>query len=124
MTDLQPLLDRSRYTDEEWEYASSGRCDWETATYPRLERCGSRPNRGRSTGTAPSTMSRHASRLGTGAETMTAAPPIAARRRSIVHGFNILCCRPSSPGTYVGKHSRYAQASSMATAQTGPVRLW
>jgi hypothetical protein len=37
---LQPLLDRSRYTDEEWEYASSGRCDWEVATYPRLERCG------------------------------------------------------------------------------------
>jgi hypothetical protein len=40
MSDLQPLLDRSRYTDEEWEYASSGRCDWEVATYPSLERCG------------------------------------------------------------------------------------
>jgi hypothetical protein len=40
MVELMPLLDRSRYTDEEWEYASSGRCDWEVATYPRLERCG------------------------------------------------------------------------------------
>lgn len=40
MSDLQPLLDRSRYSDEEWEYASSGRCDWETANYPRLRRCG------------------------------------------------------------------------------------
>ena len=40
MTALQPLVDRSRYTDEEWEYASSGRCDWETATYPHLTRCG------------------------------------------------------------------------------------
>jgi hypothetical protein len=37
---LQPLLARNRYTDEEWEYASAGRCDWVVATYPRLERCG------------------------------------------------------------------------------------
>jgi hypothetical protein len=44
--ELQPLLDRSRYTDEEWAFASSGRCDWETATYPHLTRCGkpSSPN--------------------------------------------------------------------------------
>lgn len=28
MSDLQPLLDRSRYTDEEWQYATSGRCGW------------------------------------------------------------------------------------------------
>ncbi len=40
MTALQPMLDRSRYSDEEWEYASSGRCDWETANYPSLQRCG------------------------------------------------------------------------------------
>lgn len=40
MTDLQPLLDRNRYSDEEWEYASSGRCDWEIANYPNLQRCG------------------------------------------------------------------------------------
>lgn len=39
---LQPLLDRSRYTDEEWEYASSGRCDWivESGMTPRVVRCG------------------------------------------------------------------------------------
>jgi hypothetical protein len=44
--DLQPLLDRNRYTDEEWAYASAGRCDWEVANYPRPERCGqpSSPN--------------------------------------------------------------------------------
>lgn len=40
MTALQPLLDRSRYSEEEWEYASAGICDWETANYPGLERCG------------------------------------------------------------------------------------
>jgi hypothetical protein len=38
--DLQPLLARDRYTDEEWGYASSGRCDWIVATYPSLKRCG------------------------------------------------------------------------------------
>lgn len=27
MTALQPLLDRNRYTDEEWALSSSGRCD-------------------------------------------------------------------------------------------------
>jgi hypothetical protein len=37
---LQPLLARDRYTDEEWAYASAGRCDWVVATYPGLERCG------------------------------------------------------------------------------------
>lgn len=37
---LQPLLARSRYTDEEWALASAGRCDWNTATYPRLTHCG------------------------------------------------------------------------------------
>lgn len=26
MTDLQPLLSRDRYSDEEWECATSGRC--------------------------------------------------------------------------------------------------
>ncbi len=40
MSALQPLLDRGRYTDEEWEYASSGRCDCVMATYPSFERCG------------------------------------------------------------------------------------
>jgi hypothetical protein len=40
MTALQPLLDRGRYSDEEWKFASSGRCDWETANYPRVQRCG------------------------------------------------------------------------------------
>jgi hypothetical protein len=40
VTALQPLLDRGRYSDEEWKYASSGRCDWETANYPSLQRCG------------------------------------------------------------------------------------
>ena len=40
MTVLQPLLDRDRYSDEEWEYAASGRCDWETGNYPTLTRCG------------------------------------------------------------------------------------
>jgi len=40
MSHLRPLLARGRYTDEEWEYASAGICDWETATYPELERCG------------------------------------------------------------------------------------
>lgn len=41
MSNLQPLLSRDRYTDEEWEYASSGRCaqeieiDWHGIT-----RCG------------------------------------------------------------------------------------
>ncbi|MET0415014.1 MAG: hypothetical protein ABW022_03205 [Actinoplanes sp.] len=28
MTTLQPLLARDRYSDEEWEYASAGRCIW------------------------------------------------------------------------------------------------
>lgn len=37
--DLQPLLDRNRYTDEEWKYASSGRCGWVVATYPSLQHC-------------------------------------------------------------------------------------
>lgn len=38
---LQPLLARNRYSDEEWEYASAGRCDWVTAAdYHRHERCG------------------------------------------------------------------------------------
>lgn len=27
---LQPLLARSRYTDEEWALASEGKCSWET----------------------------------------------------------------------------------------------
>lgn len=40
MTTLQPLLARSRYSDEEWAYASAGVCDWEVATYPSLQRCG------------------------------------------------------------------------------------
>jgi hypothetical protein len=38
--DLQPLLDRGRYTDEEWDLASAGLCGWLTANYPRLEWCG------------------------------------------------------------------------------------
>lgn len=40
---LQPMLDRGRYSDEEWEYASSGRCDWviESGMWPgRVVRCG------------------------------------------------------------------------------------
>jgi hypothetical protein len=40
VSDLQPMLDRSRYTDEEWEYASEGRCDWADAQFQYLERCG------------------------------------------------------------------------------------
>lgn len=40
MSTLQPLLARDRYSDEEWAYASAGRCDVETANYPGLERCG------------------------------------------------------------------------------------
>lgn len=40
MSPLQPLLARDRYTDEEWEYASSGRCGMDVANYPRLEHCG------------------------------------------------------------------------------------
>jgi hypothetical protein len=42
MSDLQPLLARDRYGDEEWEYASSGRCDWEVelGMHPRILRCG------------------------------------------------------------------------------------
>lgn len=40
MPDLQPLLSRDRYTDEEWEYASAGRCDVLTANYPGMEWCG------------------------------------------------------------------------------------
>jgi hypothetical protein len=37
--DLQPLLDRGRYTDEEWALSSAGLCGYLTATYPRLEWC-------------------------------------------------------------------------------------
>lgn len=40
MSDLRPMLDRGRYSDEEWEFASAGICDWETANYPSLQRCG------------------------------------------------------------------------------------
>lgn len=40
MSDLFPLLARDRYTDEEWELASSGRCSQNTASYPRLTWCG------------------------------------------------------------------------------------
>jgi len=36
---LQPLLSRDRYSDEEWELASSGRCGMDVANYPRLEHC-------------------------------------------------------------------------------------
>ncbi|MFI5895645.1 hypothetical protein ACIA5D_36675 [Actinoplanes sp. NPDC051513] len=49
MPELQPMLARSRYCDEEWEYASSGSCDreLECGIYPgRIVRCGqpSSPN--------------------------------------------------------------------------------
>jgi hypothetical protein len=44
MTELQPLLARNRYSDEEWAYAIAGLCDWETANYPRLARCGRASN--------------------------------------------------------------------------------
>lgn len=37
---LQPLLDRDRYTDEEWALASTGRCSYNTASYPALTWCG------------------------------------------------------------------------------------
>lgn len=40
MTALQPLLARGRYSDEEWEYASAGRCGWYTANYPGDAWCG------------------------------------------------------------------------------------
>jgi hypothetical protein len=42
MPDLQPMLARSRYSDEEWEFASSGRCDREVelGMHPRVVRCG------------------------------------------------------------------------------------
>ena len=40
MTVLYPLLARDRYCDQEWEYASSGRCDWQVATPPDSRRCG------------------------------------------------------------------------------------
>ncbi len=43
MTNLQPLLARNRYTDEEWALASSGLCDWVTeyGMYPgRVVHCG------------------------------------------------------------------------------------
>lgn len=36
---LQPLLDRSRYSDEEWAYAKAGKCGWYVANYPRDEWC-------------------------------------------------------------------------------------
>lgn len=41
MTQLQPLLDRSRYTDEEWALSSAGRCDWviESGMTPRVVHC-------------------------------------------------------------------------------------
>lgn len=39
MTSLQPLLARDRYSDEEWKYATSGRCGWYTANYPADEWC-------------------------------------------------------------------------------------
>jgi hypothetical protein len=39
MSELKPLLDRDRYSDEEWEYASSGRCGWYVANYPGDEWC-------------------------------------------------------------------------------------
>lgn len=38
--DLQPLLARDRYTDEEWELSSAGLCDAYVANYPRDEWCG------------------------------------------------------------------------------------
>lgn len=46
MSDLQPLLSRDRYTDEEWEYATSGRCGWADAQFQHLQCCGdpSNPN--------------------------------------------------------------------------------
>jgi len=31
VTNLQPLLSRDRYTDEEWGLTSAGRCSWNTA---------------------------------------------------------------------------------------------
>lgn len=37
---LQPLLARNRYSDEEWALSSAGRCDVEVANYPRVQRCG------------------------------------------------------------------------------------
>lgn len=42
MTALQPLLARDRYADEEWEFSSSGRCDWitEMGMTPTIKRCG------------------------------------------------------------------------------------
>jgi len=40
VSNLQPLLSRNRYTDEEWALAVAGRCGWNTANYPRLEWCG------------------------------------------------------------------------------------
>lgn len=40
MSALYPLLDRGRYTDEEWALASAGLCGWLTANYPGLEWCG------------------------------------------------------------------------------------
>jgi hypothetical protein len=40
VSDLQPLLARDRYTDVEWEYASSGRCNWSDAQYQHLQWCG------------------------------------------------------------------------------------
>jgi hypothetical protein len=39
--DLWPLLDRDRYTDEEWELSSAGLCDVVTDdTYGTITRCG------------------------------------------------------------------------------------
>jgi hypothetical protein len=40
VTVLQPLLSRDRYSDEEWEYALSGRCGRYTANYPADAWCG------------------------------------------------------------------------------------
>lgn len=42
MSALRPLLDRDRYTDDEWALASAGRCDWitESGAWVRIARCG------------------------------------------------------------------------------------
>jgi len=42
VTVLFPLLERRRYTDEEWKLAVTGRCDRHIAPYPRLVFCGRR----------------------------------------------------------------------------------
>jgi hypothetical protein len=35
-----PLLSRDRYTDDEWQYATSGRCDWAEWPDQHIHRCG------------------------------------------------------------------------------------